>query len=174
VFGDTTTTDVILSVGPTLVALAALAFAASQQRRGFRHEREMADLADARALFDEAVVTLREAEELRYRTIQALSNEGGPRKGVPEAVAALKVVTTALGSLHDRMAVRLGLDHEAVQGFYKVTYALWTVAELLSMPSDRAEASGASDALNRAAHEWEIARDAFFRYVVRAVGSKLP
>jgi hypothetical protein len=42
------TSDAILAIGPSVVALAAIGATTWQQRRGFQHQREMADLSDLR------------------------------------------------------------------------------------------------------------------------------
>lgn len=170
-----TTADVILASGPIVVALAAIGAAVWQQRRGFGHEREMADLADTRSLFDEAVVALRHSDDMRHRATQALFSQGSwTGERAPEAVAAVGVAATALAPLRDRMAVRLGLDHEAVEGFNRVILTLREVAHLLSMPSEYADAREGWNATKVAAEEFKAAQAAFFSYAVRAVGSKLP
>jgi len=65
------TTDVTLAAGPTVVALAAIGFAFYQQGRGFRHEREMADLDAVRRVLDDAATALHEADYARGEVMSA-------------------------------------------------------------------------------------------------------
>jgi hypothetical protein len=189
VLGASTTDDtgpILAFVGAVLVALIAAFTAGRRQARALKaesgrlaqqleHDRELADLADTRALFDEAVVALQDADEVRHRATQAVFQHGqwtGER--APDAVQEVAVIATSLGPIRQRLAVRFGDEHDAVRGVHAVQLALREVAHLLSLPPDHADVRESWTATQHAAKRFEDTRAELVRIAVRAVGARLP
>jgi hypothetical protein len=130
------TADVILAVGPSIVALAALGGAAWQQSRtfrhtreitelGFRHQREEADLADVRAIIDDATVTLHRADFGARDFIDAIEADPARASGASDFRAVVREWAEALSAPHERLAVRLGLGHPAVEAINSARGDIW-------------------------------------------------
>jgi hypothetical protein len=115
------TRDVILAAGPSIVALAALWLALWQQLRGFRHERQMHDLADLRALLDAATAAVMDAISGAPDFIR------GAMLDEPDAAdqeIAWWNIFAAAATMSTRMQLRLGRDHP-------ICYAYDTVLDTL-------------------------------------------
>ncbi len=136
-----TTTDAILTAGPSLVALAAIGFAVWQQHRGFVHTRVLADLADTRGVFDEAAMALHRASYARGRTQQAFLDHG---EWLGECAADVMGEFGSAGKeldlIRERLAIRLGEDHETVQRVDAANAALRTALKALRDPRATMEA----------------------------------
>jgi hypothetical protein len=111
--------DVILAAGPSVVAMAAIGSAVWKQRRGFRHARSMADLENVRELLDEAAVALHRADYARYSVAVGRIRQGEYLwEREPDVVEKVVTAGVALDELSERLAVRLGPDHEVVTHFH--------------------------------------------------------
>ena len=189
VLGASATDDtgpILAFVGAVLVALIAAFTAGRRQKRALEaeagrlaqqldHDREMADLADARALFDEAVVALHHADEIRQQAREALIAHGyWTAERAPEASKDAATVATELGPIRERIAVRFGDDHDAVRGIEAVQGALREVADLLSTRKDDADVTEGWEAIQEAAKRFQETRENFVRIAVRAAGVRLP
>jgi hypothetical protein len=104
-----TTTDVILGAGPTVVALAAIGSSVWQQRRGLAHERKLADLAAVRSVLDDAALGLQRVGDLQNPSL--LDN--------PEAFFGRlqESVVRDFEPTKSRLTVRLGQPHALVISF---------------------------------------------------------
>jgi hypothetical protein len=97
---STTTNDVILALGPSVVAVLALSLAAWQHWRGLVHGRQLADLGDTRGVFDDAAVALHDASVALSGLERALFNGGaGFRSTFPDALPAAELATESLKSI---------------------------------------------------------------------------
>jgi hypothetical protein len=103
--------EVILAAGPSVVALAALGLVVWQQRRGVDHGRELADLADARAVLDDAAQALRDADYARHGVLMA-----GPAAATGVVLERLDKAGAAMDAIGIRLAIRLG-DQDARAAF---------------------------------------------------------
>lgn len=171
-----TTSDVVLALGPSIVAVVALSLAAWQHWRGLVHARQLADLADTRAVFDDAAVALHDASVALSGLERALFN-GGPvfRSTFPDALPAAESATESLKSIRGRLGVRLHADHAAVLAFAnahdaarKATNAMATQdpspgADLTAYPTVDDEHKRLIDATAE-----------FMRAATEAVGAQLP
>jgi hypothetical protein len=176
------TTDVILAAGPTVVALAAIGSAVWQQRRGFSHERALADLDAARAVLDDAAVALQDA----YTAIGVRMEELDLNAPWPFNDAFER-----LGVVRERVALRFGKEHRtyvplsaAMGAMFKLGLTLTedvmrdlppssvrdAPAEAGTVEPWRALWQGAKDA----SAEFDAARRAFVDAAIETAGVRLP
>jgi hypothetical protein len=173
-----TATNVILAAGPTVVAIGAIGSTVWQQRRSFRHEREMADLADIRKLFDEIAVALEEASNALLSLESSLSRYGAAfRKEAPSAMTDAGAAFENLQTLGHRLSVRLPADHAAVEAFGAAFSA--GRRAMLSMPPEPfvvedPEAFQAGIVVRDAAFAMAEPTADFMRAANEAVGARLP
>jgi hypothetical protein len=154
---DVSATDVVLAAGPTTVALATIGAEIWRQRRGFRHERTIVDLEATRALLDDAAMALHDGDYARHDV------EG--RHGGPGLVEACK----AIDRLSERLAVRLGPDHDAVKHYRAANAALLHLQLTIGAP-DLAEVEEIADH-----HEnFQSARAGFLAAAAETAGAQLP
>jgi hypothetical protein len=104
-----TTTDVILAAGPTVVAVVAIGSGVWHQRRGLAHERTMGDLADVRELLDAAAVALHEADHVYGDWFLH-----APASPTQEDERRLDAARKTIDRVIERLAVRLGPRHDVV------------------------------------------------------------
>jgi len=172
-----TTSDVILAAGPTVVALAAIGSAVSQQRRGFRHERALSDLADARSLFDDAAVALQDASRALSGLERGLFTHGASiRSGMPDALPNADAAGESLKTVHGGLGVRLPADHATVVAFARAHDATREAvnAAFAQDPAPGADLREAWDTV-RGGHERLIAATSEFMEAATAtVGARLP
>jgi hypothetical protein len=174
---DTTTTrDVILALGPIVVAITALTLAAWQHWRGLGHARRLADLADARTVFDSAAVALQDASIALSGLERALFNGGATFRSLfPDALPTAETATEALKSLRGRLGVRLPADHVAVIAFGKAYDAARNATNAMAAqdPSPGADLSAHPTVPDE--HRRLIdATDEFMRAATKTVGAQLP
>jgi hypothetical protein len=176
VVDHSTTTDVILALGPSVVAVVALCLAAWQHWRGLTHARKLADLADTRAVFDDAAVALHDASVALSALERALfTGRASFRSSFPDALPAAESATERLKSIRGRLGVRLRANHAAVTAFgdahdaaRKATNAMAaqdpsSTADLTAFPAVRDEHGRLIDAT-----------DEFMRVATETVGARLP
>ena len=171
------TTDAILAAGPTAVALAAIYATTWEHRRGREHEREMRDLADTRALMDDATVALYDASRALSELERALFRHGsGMRLHAPDALVDAERAGQALRVLRGRLAVRLPGDHPAVRAFGQAHDATWEAirAAFGQDPSPDADAQNTHRALDSNHRTLISATDAFVDAATATVGAQLP
>jgi hypothetical protein len=174
----TTTTDVILAAGPTVVALAAIGSALWQQRRSFTHDRALADLGAARALLDDAAVALSHAAEA---IIDRMYDIGVGSVSWEDAYNSLYF-------LRERIAVRFGNDHpvstavfEAFKGFSDVGERMrtlrgppaWAIGREPEPPAND-PLRGPWDAVIEANDDFIEARGRFVQAAIKTAGIRLP
>jgi hypothetical protein len=113
-------TDVAVAAGPSVVAVVAILAAFRQQRRALVHQRELADLSNTRAVFDDAAVALHDASLALSGLERALFTGGATfRSMFPDALPAAETATETLKSIRGRLGVRLPADHVAITAFAK-------------------------------------------------------
>ena len=164
-----TTTDVILAAGPTVVALAAIGAGIWQQRRGLKHSRELTDLSAVRSVLDEAALAL---QRIELPSGELLDRES--REEVFEASDELEPIRA-------RLTVRFGRSHALVRDFADTMEALgdWSrAATVLAVlqNSDRPEnvSYAADQALIEAASMYRSATTAFLDAAAETAGARLP
>lgn len=129
-------------VAPSAVAIAAIVVGYKQHSIGLQHERRLTDLAHVREIFDVAAAHL-------HRVATALD---GVRLGLTqwgfgffkyergeERFRALERAGDEFDVLRERLAVRLGGDHEAVATFTAANEAVLEIyrkLELLKLEPD--------------------------------------
>jgi hypothetical protein len=117
-------------VAPSAVAIAAIIVGYKQQSRGLEHERKLADLANVRDLIDDAAVHLHRVEyaldavrrHLGRNQFRFFADAEGQ-----ELFLAVERAGEEFDVLRERLAVRLGEDHEAVT---RITEANQAVPEI--------------------------------------------
>jgi hypothetical protein len=107
-------TAVVAILASSAVALASIGANVWQQRRAFSHERQMVDLGDTRALFDDAAKSLSDASNALLELWRALVSaeqrvEAGDARRLSEAFVAEKSpeLTTAM-QVYERLTVVRG------------------------------------------------------------------
>jgi hypothetical protein len=177
----TATSDAILAVGPIAVALAAIGATTWQQRRGFKHQREMADLSDLRALFDEAAAALHQASLAGHEVELWLHDlDWAPATATPERQRGVLAGGFAAGevlrSLRGRLGVRLDADHDAVKAFEAARDAAeLAVGTASQLTWDEALDRDTAEGVVLESHErMHTATDDFMRAASRTVGARLP
>jgi hypothetical protein len=173
---SSTTSDVILALGPTIVAVVALGVAAWQHWRGLAHARQLADLADTRALFDEAAVALHDASVALSGLERALFSGGaGFRSTFPDALPAAESATETLRSIRGRLGVRLPADHAVVTAFASAHDAARKSTNAMATQSPSPAADITAYPVVGDEHKRLIdATDEFMRAATRTVGAQLP
>jgi hypothetical protein len=143
---------------------------------GLEHARKLADLPDARAVFDDAAVALHDASVALSGLERALFTHGSSfRAMVPEAVPDAESATERLKSIRGRPGVRLPTGNAAVAEFETAHEAgAATKAAWAQDPSPDA-AAGETHKILDAEHRRLIdATDRFMRAATKTVGAKLP
>ncbi len=158
------TTNVILAAGPTVVALAAIGSAVWQQKRGFSHERELSDLADVRAMLDDAAVALHEADYAYGDWI----SRGFSDTPTTEAIKHIGQTRMTIDRVVERLAVRLGPDDAAVQHLHAAKDALRAFEKEMLQDEPRAETVQSIRA------DVNDARQEFLAVASKTAGAKLP
>jgi hypothetical protein len=173
---DTTTTDVILALGPSVVAVLALSLAAWQHWRGLAHARKLADLADTRAVFDDAAVALHDASVALSGMERALFTGGASyRSAFPNALPDAEAATETLKSLRGRLGVRLRSDHAAVTAFGTAHDAARNATNAMAAQDPSASADITAFPRVQDEHRRLIdATDEFMRAATKTVGAQLP
>ena len=170
-------TDIILAAGPSVVALAAIGSAVWQQRRGFRHDREMADLEAVRRVLDDAAIALHEADYARGDVKRAHIRDGRKlleRGG--EFVKRLGERGRALDELRERLTIRFGADHEIVDTFRAADDALLEMHRKASTPERFIDPDDSEWHLgiDTASDRFIEARDSFLAAAAGTAGARLP
>ena len=111
--------QIILALSSPFVAAFALWLAGKRQAQAFRHEREMADLKDTRALLGEAAVQLHKVEGAMTDVEAAIDVGSADVKGSAgsELLEALSDAGWQLDVLGERLELHLGGESPAVQTF---------------------------------------------------------
>jgi hypothetical protein len=172
----TTTTDVILAAGPTVVAVVAIAAAVWQQWRGFDYARKMADLADTRKVVDDAAVALYDASRALSGLERAFFNFGSSfRIGMPEAFPDAEQAGATLKSIRGRLRVRLGGALAAIAAFGDAHDATRDAVNAAAAqdPSPSADIPGAGE-VGDAHRRLLAATEDFMRAATETVGAQLP
>lgn len=142
---------------------------AERQRQAAQlaHDRELADLADLRALLDEAAVALDRANYARADLGSAYRSHGKTiREKAPEIVQAINQCGQTLDAIAARLGVRLGADDPVTAAFDKANTALLTMSHAVAwLEDDTAQVTReknqrikhASDTLLEAASEFQRA-----------------
>jgi hypothetical protein len=173
----TATSDAILAIGPSAVALAAIGATTWQQRRGFGHQREMADLSDLRELFDDAALALHQASRAVHELELWLHHHGGTKETWNgDAHDIGETAGEALKSLRGRLGVRLEAGHGAVSAFESAHDATWDALDAASrLTWDSDTDRDAAEKAVLVCHDRLIAAtDAFMRAASKTVGARLP
>jgi hypothetical protein len=166
--------DVVLAAGPSVVAVAALGFAAWQQTRGFRHEREIADLADVRSVIDDATVALHEADFVAYEAKEELTTGASAEPDVSVLEARLRAMAEALSNPHERLAVRLGIEHPVTEAFNSARAAMWNLWRAVHAIRADFVRGQLDDKLLAEYNSLSDSREDFIRLAVRTTGARLP
>jgi hypothetical protein len=161
------TVDVILAAGLSIVALAALCFAVWQQRRGFDHARELADLADTRAVMDDAAQALRDADYARHGILMA-----GPAALTGVVLERLDRAGAAMDAIAIRLAIRLG-DQDAVRHFRAASDALLSISREVHNPTDPIDPDELWQAVQAASARFQDAGRQFIAAARKIVGARL-
>jgi hypothetical protein len=141
-------------------------------RSARRHERELADLADLRALLDEAAVALDRSEDrvLAIESTVRLVDEASKRTAIlSDERKALAEAISGLLVLNARLLLRLGND-AITRGFASATNGVFEVDTAADAPEtsrDDAKAT-AANALDRFRRE----KDVFLKAALQRVGAK--
>jgi len=174
--GSSSASDAILALGPIVVAVLALSLAAWQHWRGLAHARQLSDLADTRAVFDDGAVALHDASVALSGLERALFNGGSAfRSTFPDALPAAESATEALKSIRGRLGVRLRADHAAVTAFANAHDAARKATNAMATqdPSPRADLTAYPTVGDE--HKRLIdATDEFMRAATQTVGAQLP
>jgi hypothetical protein len=171
------TVNVILAASASAVALVALGSAVWQQKRGFAHEREMADLADIRRLFDDAAVALHDASRAMSGVERGLFRDGRfVSQRSPEALSNAEEAGERLKVIRGRLRVRLEPADASVQTFARAHDAAWDVIRaVFAMDPGPGGASGeAFKAVQDGHRRLVAATDEFMSAATEAVGARLP
>jgi hypothetical protein len=162
---------------PIVIALAALGFAAWQQARGFRHAREMADLADVRALFDDAAVALHDASyALRLLQSGLLTYGASLSKRKPDALNDGQQTGERLRAIGWRLGVRLEEDHPALAAHASAYDATWEAlrAVFAITPTHETEIRETVEVVKASHQRLLAATNDFMRAATETVGARLP
>jgi hypothetical protein len=169
--------DVAIAVGPSVVAVVAIVAAFRQQRRALAHGRELADLADARRVFDDAVVELHRASVALSGLEQALFNQGAAHwKDAPDAYPNADAASEALRAMVGRLGVRLPASDAALVAYETARDATRRAANAMVHHATEPGADlGKAHETVRAQHERLIAATAdFLRAANDIVGTRVP
>jgi hypothetical protein len=159
--------EVILAAGPSVVALAALGLVVWQQRRGVDQARELADLADARALLDDAARALRDADYARHGMLMA-----GPAGVTGVLLERLDKAGAAMDAIGIRLAIRLG-DEDVVRQFRTAGEALLAISREVHAPADATDPDEQWQEVQAASARFQDAGRRFIAAAGRIVGARL-
>ncbi|MTD47466.1 hypothetical protein GKE82_25010 [Conexibacter sp. W3-3-2] len=160
----------------------ALAADAAKQERQLAHDRALTDVADIRALLDEAAVSLHIAFYALMNAQAALTSFGTKlHTTAPEAGEAVTDAGTTLDSVAARLAVRLGRDHAVAAAFIRADEALLEVNRALGLvfgdeagsPQGAEEMKKVRDRIRDAAKSFGESRAAFEAAAIAYVGTRL-
>jgi hypothetical protein len=136
-----------------------LAAELERQTAELRHDRELADLSDMRAILDEAAVVLHRANYARADVHQGFTMFGRKiRDHRPDAIPELNVRGQELDAMAARLAIRLGVDDAIAKALHDANESLLTVSRAVawledetreSMRDTRAEITAASEAFEQ-------------------------
>jgi hypothetical protein len=189
VLGASATDDtgpILAFVGAVLVALIAAFTAGRRQKRALEaeagrlaqqldHDRELADLADSRAVMDSAAIALHHASYAAAKVRQDFMTHGAwIAERASETVSAIHERGEALDQLRQRIAVRFGTDHALVQHFDAANGALLEVARQVRWPNDMIDISEAWPVIESKGKDFENARRQFLAAAVSTVGTRIP
>jgi HAMP domain-containing protein len=141
------------------------------QGRQLGHARELADLADLRALLDEAAVAIHEGAEAVHETLTRFSEHG--RNLPSEYRDKVAERGRAIVSLLSRLQVRLGLNYPIVEHFGALSIAAWNAwRETTPLDADEpGETAKRFAALRTAGEEFDKAADLFVEAAVARFGT---
>jgi hypothetical protein len=110
--------DVAIAAGPSVVAVVAIGAGFREQRRALAHERVLADVADARRVFDDAAVDLHRASVARSGVESALTNHAETHwTKAPDAYPNARAASEALRAMVGRLGVRLPAGDPALVAY---------------------------------------------------------
>jgi hypothetical protein len=138
--------------------------------------RKLADLADTRAVFDDAAVALHDASVALSGLERALFNGGASfRSSFPDALPDAESATETLKSLLGRLGVRLPANHAAVTVFGNAHAAARKATNAMATqdPSPAADLT-AHPTLQDEHRRLIDATDEFMRVATDTVGARLP
>lgn len=169
-----TAPDLILAIGPSVVALAAIGTAFLQHDRTLKHERQLRDLDALRDAAATAAMHLAEAVASVAR-VAILLDEMEP---IPHAERALlEQINARIEFVTERLTLLLGVDHPMVRLCSDAGDTVW---EVFRIPDDGPTAfqMAIGETLFRQADhclgELMDARKAFASIATRTVGASLP
>jgi hypothetical protein len=140
------------------------------------HERAMSDLDHVRSLLDDAAVKLHEADYARYEIeVARMSHGASLAEKAPEEIKRAREVGKELDGLSERLAIRLGPDHDAVTEFRRATAALLAVFRLANTP-ERFVLDGVKHHhdFEAANSQFNDARAAFLAAASKTAGVRVP
>ncbi len=100
-----------------------------RQRESLRHDRELVDLADLRALLEEAAIALDRAGNVREEVEASFASEGFAMPD--EQKEALREQFGKLAELNARLSLRLGVEDAIAVHFEEANDALYLILECL-------------------------------------------
>ena len=182
------TGPILAFVGAVLVALVAAYTAGRRQARALaaererlrlqlEHERELADLADVRALFDTAATILADASRALSAVESGLFTHGawiGER--APDAWTTARRSAETIRATRERLSVRLTREHAAVIAYNRADEAAWNaVNAVVAMgPPPGGNAGDGFQEVQASHRQLLAAKDEFMSAAVETVGAHLP
>ena len=135
----------------------------------------MADLEATRTLLDDAAVALHDADHVRGEVDQARAPHGTRLAlDARDVMANLRAVRKTLDRMSERLAIRLGPDHEAVDQFRAANTALRVMYEEKDLPPSMIKFSEQHKALDAAYARFDAARTGFLTAAAKTAGAQLP
>lgn len=181
------TAPILAFVAAILVALVAAYTAGHRQDRALAaererlrlqlgHEREIADLADVRALFDNAATILAETSRALSGLESALFTHGawlGER--AIETWTKARDAAEQVRGMRERLGVRLAGDHGALLAYIAADEAAWQAvnAVVAMAPAPHGDPTEAMKKLETAHRALIATKDDFMRAAVETVGARL-
>ncbi|WP_028065131.1 hypothetical protein [Solirubrobacter soli] len=152
----------------------AIAGERDRLRLQLAHERAMTDLELLRALLDEAAVNLHEVDHTLTSLVVLRSRRGAATgdEPAPEIVRSL-TLTKDLDRLKERLAVRLGRNHDAVKALNAAQYSLLQTMQAVDRAPNSAQEE-LEEALSNAGARFLDARAEFLDAASNTAGVQIP
>jgi hypothetical protein len=142
-----------------------------RHRLDLDHSRELADLADLRALLDDAARVLDLAKNIRFEAEEDFNERGRPPGD--EVAESMSSRIEAMISLHSRLLVRLGFSDPLVQHFGDATLSMQSTSSAFGSfgPDDRASRESVRRSIEVAARSFKKSARAFLEAAVDRTGT---
>lgn len=162
--GNTIALVSVIATGTTAVLVPILVgwTDARRERRRLRHEREITDVSELRALLDETATKLGDVLA-RLSVTSETSLDEMHRKLLEDWAELLR--------LSGRVAVRIGSDHPAYHACESATTEVERLAHLLD--PGREEPSDLQDRITESYESFDHAREDFYDAAQRVIGSRI-